>query len=138
MLYISEYHAVNIDHPNEESAVDWHGTAYDWDNPPMLESEESVFGDFGIDEIEFSIDGRTYRAPVATHLRACLDMLERGHHVAAQGMRDNFLGNEELTPLLFEKVAMLRESEHWPAIDKLMGREYLMSWLEFKENDYAL
>ncbi len=130
MRYVTGLHAVALREPGDPTACDWHGPAYDWANVPLRESDDSRFGDWGIEQRTYTIAGMTYEWNVASHVRACLDMLEQGLVGDAQGMRENYIGNEALTPVLLEHAAMLEDSRHWSRIMRLMGREYGTAWLQ--------
>lgn len=127
MRYLTGLWAVNL--PETDTACDWHGAAYDWDNPPMADSSRSVFGDWGIENRTYTLGGKPRQWPVATHVRACLDMLEQGHVGDAQGMREYFIGNEKYTPLLLKKALLLQGTQHWDAASRLLGDEYGTLWL---------
>ncbi|WP_036254619.1 hypothetical protein [Megamonas hypermegale] len=62
-----------------------------------------------------------------------LDLISIGYFPTAQGMRDNFICNDKYTPEIFSKVSMLKNNENWPAIDKFMGKEYMMQWVRYKK-----
>ena len=49
MLYISYMHALNIPCKLETSG-DWHWGAYKWKNFKLLESQNSIFKDYGIEK----------------------------------------------------------------------------------------
>jgi hypothetical protein len=97
----------------------------------MLNSDESVFGEYGIAQNSSVPDNPgTYYA--AGHIRALLDLLVQGNYPTAQGMKEDFICNDSYTEEVFQKVAMLRHLEHWADIDRFMGREYCAEWLQFK------
>jgi len=58
--------------------------------------------------------------------------LEIGNYSAAQGMNDDFIGNDDYTDEVFHKVALMRDLPHWREIDSFMGREYYGKWLDYK------
>ena len=128
MKYLTGVYALNVDDPSGTPG-DWHWSALDWSNPPMAESEKSPFGDWGIHTQNVKGVGRVN---VASHLRACLDLVVMGAYGAAQGMRDSFLSDERLTPTVFEKVSSLRGAPDWFGIDRFMGKEYGCKWLDYK------
>jgi hypothetical protein len=66
---------------------------------------------------------------VASHVRACLDLLELGRFGAVQGMRRDLICNESLNQTIFEKVSLLKDSSHWQAIDLFMKKEYGLDWI---------
>ena len=100
----------------------------------FLETENSIFKDFGIyknKNVPFH-DGVYY---VANILRACLDMLELGQFTILQGMNNNYICNEKITPILFDKVLMLKNNKNWDDIKKFMHKEYGKKWRLFLEKD---
>lgn len=133
MMYLTDIYAVNIDEPDQSTAVDWHCAGLDWSDPYVRDTSESVFGELGIYYRDFEVCGHRYSGMVASHVRACLDMMELGHIERARGMREDFIGNEALTGLVLREALRLRSCPHWPAIDELMGREYGCAWLDAKE-----
>lgn len=139
MKYISEIFALNLFDANSWDSDyfmpgDWHQSAIKWDNLRFLETEDSIFKDFGIyknKSVPFH-DGTYY---VANILRACLDMLELGQFTILQGMNNNYICNEKITPILFYKVLMLRNNENWDNIKKFMHKEYGKKWRLFLEKE---
>ena len=134
VLYITDIHALNLPCALGTTG-DWHHSAIQWDSPRTLESSESPFGDWGI-EADRGIrhSGQTIEhANVANHVRACLDMIERGRLTCAQGMREDFLdGNRTFDQDVFSRVALLRSRDNWNEIDAFMKREYGMDWVDWK------
>lgn len=128
MKYVTGLWAVNL--PEPDTTSDWHGAAYDWDNPPLHDSTQSIFGDWGIETRTYTIGGKHRQWPVASHVRACLDMLEQGHVGDAQGMREHYIGNEKYTPTLLAKAQALRSTKHWEAANRLLGEEYGLLWID--------
>jgi hypothetical protein len=109
---------------------DWHQSALQWEHPTIQESEGSFFGDYGIEHgVRIPKHQETYSA--ANHIRAMLDMLENGQFGLAQGMNKDFIGNDDYTAEVFEKVISMKSLPNWPEIDRFMGREYLGRWLDF-------
>jgi len=70
---------------------------------------------------------------VANHIRALLDLLEIQKFSVAQGMNNDFIGNDEYTQEIFDKVYAMRKLPHWTEIDHFMGKEYYSKWLDYKE-----
>jgi hypothetical protein len=133
MRYVSGIYALNIPDPTEQTTGDWHWGALDWTKMPLLDTKDSIYGDYGIrrDAVVLHAPGRMHYN-VANHIRALLDMLAAGQFGLAGGMRDDFICNDALTPEVFDKVWQLRHAANWPAIDKFMGSEYFMEWEEYK------
>lgn len=46
--YISGVHALNLP-CSSETTGDWHTSSIQWDNPWILESDGSIFGNYGIE-----------------------------------------------------------------------------------------
>jgi hypothetical protein len=112
-----------------QTAGDWHTSAIDWTSIRLWDSETSALGTWGINEMDIPVLGTR---PIANHVRACLDLVEKGYFSSAQGMRADFICNETYTPVVFEKVWELRTKPNWRDIDRFMGREYLCDWLDYK------
>ena len=132
MEYVTGIYALNI--PCQlETDGDWHAPALDWNNPRIKESDESLFGQWGI-EYDPQPNYGNITMPVANHIRACLDLIEEGCFGSVQGMRDNFISNEAYTPLILETILLLRNNSLWSEIDAFIGKEYLCDWLDYKES----
>lgn len=65
---------------------------------------------------------------VANTLRAIVDILESGDTRFLKGFRDDFICTDEYNSELFDKVAMLKDLQHWDSINKLMKREFMWEW----------
>lgn len=128
MQYITGVFALNLPSP-DGTPGDWHFSALDWQHIQPCDSSDSVFGDWGLHVADVPDQGKML---VASHVRACLDLIEQGNFGTVQGMREDFLCDDTITPLVFSKVKLLRESPHWQKIDAFMGREYRCQWLDFK------
>lgn len=129
MQYVSGIHALNIK-CSLDTCGDWHAAALQWSHPCIHESQGSLFGDYGI-ELDRTIPEHSEKFAVANHIRALLDMLERGQFALAQGMRKDFICNDSYDGEVFEHVWAMRRLSNWPAISSFMGREYAMRWLNF-------
>lgn len=130
MKYVSGIHALNLPCAID-TAGDWHAPSQDWDAPWVLISDESIFGSWGIETnrtIPFASTPQRL-VNIANHIRACLDLLEHNRLTLARGMREGFIDNENYTPMVFELVERLKDVPHWPAINKLMIKEYGLDWL---------
>jgi hypothetical protein len=128
MKYITGTYALNL--PCElETLGDWHYSAINWNDVPLSDSDNSVYAESDIYLQQLQTGEVRF---VANHMRAVLDLIEQGYFSAAQGMRDNFIGNERYTPEILNKVFMLQDKKNWPQIDAFMGREYLCDWLNYK------
>lgn len=130
MKYLSGIYALNVPSP-DGTPGDWHNSGIDWSHPLYLDADDSIFGEFGIRPASIPGLGVT---PVASHIRACLDMLASGNYGTPQGMRDDFIANESLTPIIFNLVLMMRCLPNWHEIELFMLREYGRTWAAFLRN----
>lgn len=135
MKYVSGQHALNIP-CSLLTCGDWHQSALQWNNPFIRDSEDSVFGSYGI-EPGVSIPEHTEKYNVANHIRALLDLLELGKFTLAQGMNNDFICNDNYTNEIFDHVMILSSSPIWPEIDHFMGKEYFFTWLNYKRGEGA-
>ena len=103
--YISGVHALNLP-CSLDTTGDWHTSAIQWDSPWMLESDGSIFGNYGIETCDCVPEhkGVFY---IANTLRALLDLLSTGNFGLAQGARDDFICNDAYTQEFFSKVWQL-------------------------------
>lgn len=131
MKYISGIHALNLN-CNLETCGDWHQSAIQWDAPYIKDTNNSVFGEYGL-EFKKSIPEHTGDFVTANHIRALLDMLDDGQFSYAQGMRDNYICNDNYTNEIFHNVVKLRNNQNWNKIDSFMEKEYKVRWLLFKK-----
>lgn len=129
MRYITGIHALNIP-CRLDTCGDWHWGALQWKNIQYGETETSIFGDTGIEEGK-EIPNNAGRYAVADHVRACLDLIERGDFANAQGMRDAYISNNKYTEMIFHNVYKLKDRADWKRISDFMGREYRMQWIRF-------
>lgn len=127
MRYLSGIYALNV--PSSDGTPgDWHNSGIDWSHPLYLDTKESIFGDFGVRPTFIPGLGVT---PTASHIRACLDLLASGNYGTPQGMRQDFIANESLTPIIFNLVLMMRSLPNWQEIESFMLREYGRTWAAF-------
>lgn len=131
MKYISGKQALNIP-CSLNTCGDHHIYVTLWDKLNMLESDDSIFKDYGIEKCN-SVSNYPGEYYVANTLRALLDLLAEGEFIYTQEIREKFIGNEEYTQEFMEKVLLLKDSKYWNEIDMFMGMEYTIDWLEFKE-----
>lgn len=129
MKYVSGIQALNLG-DRSKTPGDWHHGAMDWSRPYMLDTETSPFGSYDIDLHKVPEHGLM---PVASHVRACLDLIEQGYFSDAQGMRANFISNDQLDQVIMDKIWLLRNRSDWPQIANFMGHEYLGRWLDYCE-----
>jgi len=133
LIYLTGIPALNLT-CDLETCGDWHTLSVDWGKLVFHDSANSIFGDYGI-ERDRSIPEHDGKHNVANHLRALLDLIEQGSYDLAKGMNRDFICNDDYTLEVFEKVAMLKNSENWSEIDRFMGFEYYCEWLDFKERE---
>ena len=135
MQYITGQHALNIPCPLL-TCGDWHQSAIQWNYPLFRNSNDSVFGDYGIEK-NVAIPEHTEKYNVANHIRALLDLLEMGKLSLAQGMNNDYICNDDYTQQVFNQVMRLSHSPFWSDIDRFMGKEYLAAWLTYKRGESA-
>jgi hypothetical protein len=128
--YITGQHALNLP-CSLLTCGDWHQSAIQWTHPYLRNSQDSVFGTYGI-ESNVSIPEHDQKFHVANHIRALLDLLELGKFTLAQGMNRDFICNDTYTDEIFTQVMKLQYSPYWHNIDRFMGREYYAAWREYK------
>lgn len=131
MRYITGIHALNI--PCElDTCGDWHVSGLNWKKITEKESKDSIFGDYGIENNKY-ISHLDISYNVANTLRAILDLMYGNDLLILSGFREDFICNDKYTIELFDKVLMMRDRPNWKQIDKLMEKEYLMKWVDYKE-----
>jgi hypothetical protein len=136
MKYISGIHALN--RPcTLLTCGDWHQSGIQWRRLTLLESEGSLFGDYGIEQNK-SIPEHEGTFNVANHIRALLDLLVQEKYSLAQGMNNDFICNEEYDAEIFCMVSKLRTMSYWDRVDRFMGGEYYSKWLDYKKDCKAL
>ena len=98
----------------------------------MLESDGSIFGNYGIETCDCVPEhkGVFY---IANTLRALLDLLSTGNFGLAQGARNDFICNDAYTQEFFSKVWQLRGTDFWLGIDAFMKHEYMLEWFRYVE-----
>ena len=130
MRYITGVHALNLP-CSLLTGGDWHCSALKWEKVTFRDTQESFYGDYGI---EYCCDVPEHEGAYATanHIRALLDLLEIGNFSAAQGMNRDFICNDDYNREVFDKVAEMRVLPHWDKIDEFMGSEYYGKWLKYK------
>ncbi|MCL2202614.1 MAG: hypothetical protein FWB88_01550 [Defluviitaleaceae bacterium] len=131
MKYITGIHALNLP-CSLLTGGDWHRSALKWENPRLRDSEDSLYGDYGIEYCSTVPENEGTYA-VANHIRALLDLLEIENYSTAQGMNRDFIGNDDYNEEVFNMVALMKGLPHWRSIDIFMGREYYSKWLDYKQ-----
>lgn len=133
MNYITGIYALNLK-CSLKTPGDWQRDKLNWDNPVLYDSENSMWGDYGIEK-NFCVPkhhGKQYW--VANHIRASLDLLEMNEFTLLQGFRDNFIDNEKFTQEIFDKVYKMRNLPNWEEIKKFIGQEYSIEWYHFLDS----
>ena len=130
MLYLTGIHALNIPCALN-TCGDWHASALRWEKMKFKESDDSIFGDYGIEQ-GHAIPCHDGVYNVANTIRAALDMLDDGYFSNAQGMNEDFICNPLYDEEVFAKILMLRHNRNWNEIDQFMGKEYKMKWINYK------
>lgn len=95
MKYVTGRHAMNLP-CSLGTWGDYRTFAVNWDKLTILDSEDSVFGDYGIETgrtIPFLADNKEYN--IANHIRAFLDLLTIGGYASAEGMKEEYICDDE-------------------------------------------
>ncbi|KLU59358.1 hypothetical protein CEB3_c43440 [Peptococcaceae bacterium CEB3] len=130
MLYVSGIHALNLPCALQ-TCGDWHASGIDWTNVALMDSNKSIFRNYGIEPHKVIPDHKgTFN--VANHIRALLDLLAQAKYSLAQGMNKDFICNDQYTEEIFNQVARMKDLKNWPKIDRFMGQEYYSEWLDYK------
>ncbi|WP_080873472.1 hypothetical protein [Oceanobacillus timonensis] len=129
MKYITKLHALNLK-CNLNTSGDWHWGDIQWESPVMKDTNNSFFGDYGI-EYNKKIPYHKETFTAANHIRALLDMLEENDFNLAEGMRNEYIDNEELTKEVFHKVYSMHVLANWNGIYNFMLNEYKLDWYFF-------
>jgi len=132
MQYITGIHALNLP-CSILTCGDWHQSALRWKDITFGNTDTAFFRDYGI-EFGKRIPEHTETYAVANHIRALLDLLERGNFSEAQGMNEDFICNDSYNNEVFEKVFSMRTLPNWDRIDGFMAREYHNKWINYKKN----
>ncbi|KFF30557.1 hypothetical protein, partial [Bifidobacterium bombi] len=106
MKYVTGVQALNLG-DRTDTPGDWHHSALDWDHLYMLDTDTSPFSSYGINPS--CLVPEHGKLPVASHVRACLDLIEQGYYSDAQGMRDNFISNSAYDQEIMDHVWLLRD-----------------------------
>ena len=132
MLYLTGVHALNIDN-SLETCGDWHASALDWSKIVLVDSEKSIFKDWGI-ETDKTIPDNEGLFNVANDLRAILDLMTNKNNLGyLKGFRNDFICVDTYNELFFSKVILLKSLPHWEDINNLMKKEFMFEWDNFLE-----
>lgn len=135
MKYLSGFYALtiacelNTDGSTHFGSLDWSNESLD-----LKDSENSIFGDWGIEKDKVIFEHPDEKYNVANHIRAILDMMEEGRVYVLRNFREHYIGTDEYNDIIFEKVYMLRDKDNWDLIDDLMWSCYGDEWKAFIEN----
>lgn len=132
MKYVTGVFALNIDN-SMETCGDWHASALNWANIRIADSDKSIFKDWGIEGPK-NIPEHKEKYFVANDLRALLDIMQYDTRFLV-GMRNDFICTDIYDDVFFEKVWMLKDSPNWKNIDRLMEKEYMMKWVDFRRKN---
>ena len=132
MMYLTGKYALNLK-CNLNTMGDWHWGCYDWNNieTKLVNSDNSIFKDYGIEKQTNVFDNIGKEIFVANHIRACLDMLEKGNTISPQGMNKDYIGNSKYDTEIFNKVYMLKSNPNWNKIKNFMLDEYGIKWIKY-------
>ena len=132
--YLTGIHALNFT-CKLDACGDWHSKSINWNHPDIRESIDSVFKDYGIVEdrkVKFLDCSKKYN--VANHIRSLLDMLLIGNYGYAQGMKEDYICNEQYTDEIFNQVLKLKNENNWHEINNFMKKEYKTKWIDYLSN----
>lgn len=130
MLYITGIHALNLE-CDLKTCGDWHTSAIQWENPTIMESDGSIYGDYGIEKNR-TIPEHNEKYNVANHIRALLDLIQSGNFSLAQGMKNDYICCDEYNDEIFSQVYKLNKDDKWEKINDFMEKEYKRSWRIWK------
>lgn len=139
MEYISGMYALNLT-CDLETCGDWHTSALDWQKVYTMESNGSLFGNYGI-ESNRSIPEHSGTYYVANHIRAILDLMYEERFGCIQGMKEDFIVTDNYNEEIFELVDKLinhSTPDKANRIKEFMCREYRLEWVDYMEGRYGL
>ena len=106
-------------------------TSVSWDTLNFSESENSIFGDFGIEVVD-NVPKHNGKYFVANHCRVLLDFLSVPDTLnQILGARYFIIDNDEYNSDFFKQIIKLKEMAHWDTINQYVGFEYGLDWLDF-------
>lgn len=132
--YLTGIHALNLT-CKLDTCGDWHSKSINWNHSDFRESNDSVLKDYGIEEdrkVKYLDCSKKYN--VANHIRALLDMLLIGNYGYAQGMKEDYICNEQYTDEIFNQVLKLKNENNWHEINNFMKKEYKTKWIDYLSN----
>lgn len=135
MLYITGLFALNLE-CSLGTTGDWHMSGMDWSKLTLADSNNSIFGTYGIERNSTRLvpehEGKQHN--IANHVRACLDLIEQENYCATEGMYRDFLDEDDCYNAdVFACVLHLIETypNRFDEINRFMGREYGTKWIFF-------
>lgn len=131
MEYITGMYALNMNSPDLETCGDWHWGALNWQKLHIENTNSNIFEEYGINKARPVPEHPNNKYPIANHIRACLDLMLESRFPCVQGMRENFICNDNYNELIFEKVYMMRNLPIWYEVNDFMWREYKLDWLRY-------
>ena len=133
MLYVSGVYALNLPCKLDLQG-DWHMSALDWNKVTFLNSADSIYKDYGIEQSYSNSLVNLYNVNKANYIRACLDLLEQGKFSLLNTFMHKWLDTDDkkLLSEIFSQVSKLSTSDKWSEIDDFMCHEYMMKWVRFK------
>lgn len=135
MLYITGLFALNLE-CSLGTTGDWHMSGMDWSKLTLADSNNSIFGTYGIERSSTRLVPEHESKPhnIANHVRACLDLIEQENYCAAEGMYRDFLDEDDrYNANVFAHVLKLIKvyPNRFDKINRFMGREYGTKWIFF-------
>ena len=124
-------YALNMNSPDLETCGDWHWGALNWQKLHIKNTNSNIFGEYGINKARPVPEHTNNKYPIANHIRACLDLMLESRFPCVQGMRENFICNDNYNELIFEKVYMMHNLPIWYEVNDFMWREYKLDWLRY-------
>ena len=131
MKYVTGEYALNMP-CSLGTPGDWHRGALDWSQPDVCETDRAFFGTYGL-ERHTNVPEFSGGVWAANHVRACLDLIADCRFPVVQGMKEDFICDDELNDEIFCHVLKLKGMIDWPDIDRFMVREYRTAWLDFRK-----
>lgn len=131
MEYVTGMYALNTPCPSLKTCGDWHWGALNWQKLHIKNTKDNIFGDYGLTPARPLPEHPDNKYPIANHIRACLDLMLECRFPCVQGMKDDFICNDEYNELIFEKVFLMHNLSIWYEINDFMWREYKLEWLRY-------
>ena len=133
MIYLTGTHALNLT-CSLETCGDWHTSALAWKELHLSDTDNSIYGSWGIESEIKAPNGKMYKH--ADHLRAILDIMEDDKWFMLRqmkGFKEDFICTDIYDDIFMSKVFMLKYKSNWEEINKLMKMEYKCKWLKYLE-----